>query len=464
MKASVMTQKLLKPVSLARKVDDESLFSGVKIRWRALTKSEQFVCANIVLLPVWWVSGLYPYMPLLLLMGVAFSEWRRYGELRLKRPSWAVVASSALILYGYVSSALLFLGLHPFVELPLLASINPNGFVKTLLGFAVPVLLWYIQSNNIRVRSRVVAWACSVSVVQMIVLWVIFQGVFSASSYNPPSTLYGLFTGKGDWGTSSSEANYLVPYKSTDHVLGNLARFSFFFHGPFALAMFVGLVGLLALDIKNRLWSTLLLVACVFLLFVSGTRSAWVAFPVVIFVRYLFTAGKAWGPAFSCTLVAITCFATLSLPPVTNLALSSYTDTTATVGELRQDSTETRGAIYTETMKRIPDNLLFGHVVTGPLAVAGDDLTVIGTHSYILGNLLYQGGLIAFGLFGVYWLSLNIWLYDTRVGRPTSCFLGLLFFLLNYPVSENAHTITMGILLCMILREPTVKSFRRSAV
>jgi len=54
-----------------------------------MTVAERFVCANIILIPVWWVVGLYKYMALLLLLGVAGMAAIR--ELRLKRPILPVV-------------------------------------------------------------------------------------------------------------------------------------------------------------------------------------------------------------------------------------------------------------------------------------------------------------------------------------------------------------------------------------
>lgn len=81
----------------------DNLFSGIWIRWRAMTVGERFVCVNIVLIPAWWVVGLYGYMSLLLLLGVALYEWQQYGELRLKRPSLPVVALLAFGAYQVVS-------------------------------------------------------------------------------------------------------------------------------------------------------------------------------------------------------------------------------------------------------------------------------------------------------------------------------------------------------------------------
>ncbi|NJL84301.1 MAG: hypothetical protein HC890_17775, partial [Chloroflexaceae bacterium] len=63
----------------------ETLFSGPWIRWQALTLAERFVCANLVGLPLWWLSGLYYYLPAVLLLAVVgYQLWQR-GNLGLRR-------------------------------------------------------------------------------------------------------------------------------------------------------------------------------------------------------------------------------------------------------------------------------------------------------------------------------------------------------------------------------------------
>jgi len=102
----LMTQ-LYKPKSSVRKAAGvDNLFSGIWIRWQAMTVAERFVCANIILIPVWWVVGLYEYMALLLLLGVAVTNGGN-GELRLKRPILPVVALLAFGTYQLKNSVLL---------------------------------------------------------------------------------------------------------------------------------------------------------------------------------------------------------------------------------------------------------------------------------------------------------------------------------------------------------------------
>lgn len=156
-----MTQ-LYKPKSATRKAETNGLFSGIWIRWQALTGAERFVCANIVLLPVWWVVG-YLLMALLLPLGVILYELRKYGELRLKRPNLPVVALLAFATYQVVQAFIFRL-----FGAPGLASTLQSA---AMLSYCPAFWLWYIQSNNIRIRLEVVAWACTVSVIQMLGFW-----------------------------------------------------------------------------------------------------------------------------------------------------------------------------------------------------------------------------------------------------------------------------------------------------
>jgi len=63
-----------------------------------MTVAERFVCANIILIPVWWVVGLTNTWRYSLL---SVAEWRQYG-LRLKRPILPVVALLAFGTYQLV--------------------------------------------------------------------------------------------------------------------------------------------------------------------------------------------------------------------------------------------------------------------------------------------------------------------------------------------------------------------------
>lgn len=455
-----MTSNLYKPVS-SRKADEESLFSGIWIRWSALNAAERLVCANIVLLPVWWFVGLLEYTPLLLLLGIALYEWLRYGKLRLKRPRLEVVALFAFFAYYFVDAFLIFHNAHPSVHLPPgdVRDITLNELIKAFFEFSIPCLVWYIQSNNVRVRLEVVAWACTVSVIQMLVFWLLVQFVFPGSFDNPPPSLYAILTGKPkEYVDGLGSANYLQFYDAD-------GRFIFFFGNNQPSATFLGLASLVALDVKNRFWSLLLLGGCIFLMSLTATRSVWVALPIVVLVYFLLTSGKFGGAWLVFALIAVVSFSTLSLPPVTDLVFNAYSGTATAVRDVRPGSSEVRNEIYKQTLKQIPDKLLFGHKVEGErvvTTVADGTGPAIGTHSFILGDLLYKGGLVAAGIFATFWASLIIWFYNTRVGRPTCWFPILLFFSLTSTVSFLHWMLPICTLLCMVIRRPTMNHNRNA--
>lgn len=434
-----MNSKLIKPVPSVRKAADENLFSGIWIRWGALTSAERVVCANIVLLPVWWAVGIIGDMPIFILAGITLYEWRRYGRLRLKRPNLAVIALFAYYAYGFVDTFLLFFDAYPSIDIPPGIDIGPKSLIMAPLSFSLPYLAWYVQSNNVRVRLEVVLWACSISIIQMLLFWLAVQ-FFPGSYDNPPRSLYGLMTGKGEF-TGSGNANYLHFYEE--------GRFQFFFNHYGPCATFLGFVGLMALDIKKRIWTVLLIVGCVFLMTLTGTRTIWVAFPIVLFVRFLLTTAKVGGAWFLFALLAIASFVTLSLTPVSDLVFDSYTNTATAVDNVRSRSTDVRSEIYKQTLERIPDKPLFGHKLEGP-SVTGEG-NAIGSHSFILGSLLYQGGLVGTGLFTTFWASLVIWLYRTRRDRPVSSLLILLLISFNSATLQFTHISRMSILISMML-------------
>lgn len=469
-----MTQKLCKTISSALKAENDSLFSGVWLRWSALSTAERLVCAIIVLMPFWWALGLIPYMIECVAAGIFLYKWWCYGEVRLKkRPSFAVFALFAFYTYQFLAALLLFLNVHPLAELSVDALRNPIGpidlFEYLLSAFSLPYLVWHIQSNDIRVRLEVVAWACSVSVAQMLAVWLVVHFVFSNAPYNPPRTLWGMLTGKPSnyYRGIGGNSNYLTLYWPTDKAFGGLPRHYSFFHHAETFAQFVGVVGILALDIKNRLWSLLLLLACVFLIGVSGTRSIWIAFPVVAFIRFYFSTSKIGGRWFLFALTAMMSFLILSTPPITNLVFNTYTDTATSISDFRANSTTSRAAIYTGSLEATIDNplnFIFGHVTPGETvytitAGAGPRL---GTHSFIMGSLLYQGGLVGTGLFMAFWVSLAMWLYRTRVGRSACSLLILLLFSLAFITMVYGYIAPMAIPLSMMLRRSRLKSFNRN--
>ncbi len=439
-----MTQ-LHKPKSSVREAQTNNLFSGIWIRWRALTVGELFVCINILLIPVWWVLGIYQFLPLLLLLGIAIYEWLQYGELHLKRPNLPVVALFAFATYQLVK-----------ILLNYYAPGRPGLLITVVLPWFCPaLLLWYIQSNNIKIRMEVVAWACTVSVVQMFGFWLLLQFVLPENLFMPPrlSTLLGLFTGRDDG------YKRIAPYEMSSLKIGELYRLSLFFISAQFFAVVAGFIGLVALEIKNRLWSLLLFLACVFLIALSTARVVWVAFPIVVGLRYLFFYfGKRWGPPVIFALIAVASFTMLSLPPISNLIFGQFTNIAQTVNDLRANSTSARLEIYRQTWNAFQENPVWGHVGKGELiSLNSSSQNLVGSHSVILGNLLYENGLVGTVIFTVFWISLFIWFYQTRAERPLTGFCVMIFYTLVSPTLGALYGMPLAsllILLCAAIRRP----------
>jgi hypothetical protein len=426
--------------------NNEYLFSGLLIRWYALTQPEKVVCAAILLIPIWWLWG-WKQLFIFLFLGIVIYEYRQQKQLGLKVPSLAV---SSLLLFGFYTlfSTYIYAQLSNF-------SLNPNSILSPIDQLiCVGLILWYIQSNNLRVRLQVVAWSCSVIVIMMLGFWVIIYFGLQQAHYVPSLSIYGLLTDKGArFIPGLGNSNYLMPYFPTDTSLPGMVRYVYFFHGPESLALFFGFICLLALDIKNRLWSLLLFVASFFLLLTSGTRAVWVALPVVLFLRYFVQIGKASGIWLLCVLIAIVSYTTLSVPAVTDLVLNRVTNTTEATSNLRGDSTEVRTKIYHRTFEAIiedSDSLIFGHVVPGKTVLPGYEPAMVGTHSFILSSLLYRSGLLGTGIFLTYWVSLLWWLYQTRNTRPM-CLLIFAIFSLTFTTMELEMTVMPISLICVML-------------
>ncbi|MEO1378545.1 MAG: O-antigen ligase domain-containing protein, partial [Cyanobacteria bacterium J06635_10] len=318
------------------------------------------------------------------------------------------------------------------------------------------LLLWYIQDRKIRIRISVVFWSFSVVTAIMLLMWGVIYFGLNQADYLPPRSIYGLLTGKGSiYQPGDGNSNYLMPYFPTDESIGGLVRYLYFFSGPEALALVMAFVSLLSLDIKNRLWSFILLFGSVFLLLTSGTRSVWVSLPIVLVLRYLLTNGKIFGPAFVCGLFAIISFASLSVPVISNTVIDKVMNTAEATANARADSTEVRSEIYRLTMKSIENashsQLVFGHVVNGEGVLPGYKPAKVGTHSFILGSLLYRGGLLGTGFFLTFWISLLLWLYKTRYGRP-SCLFIFVLFTLTFITMELEMPVLPITLLCVMLR------------
>lgn len=443
----------------------EKLFSGVWLRWSVLTTAEKIVCANIVLLPVWWLIGITNYLLLFMALAIILNEWLHYQKLNLKRPSWAVIALFAFYAYDFLDTLLITLDAYWTIEIPSGADINPNNVVKSAFQFCIPFLIWYIQSNKIKVRLEAIAWAVSVSVIQMFFGWLIVQFAFPSWIDSPPRNLYAILTSKGSFNPEDvgGWTNYLAYYDEE--------RVRFFFGHYQAAAAFLGFVSLVATDLKNRLWSFLLLVGCAFLLILIGSRSVWLSLPIALAIRLFLTAIKLNLTALMLAFLAFFSFATLSFTPITEMMFASVDDTASAVAEARAGSTEARSKVYQATLAEIPERPIFGHKVYGPPALGGAVVFVarppkIGTHSFILGDLLYVKGAIGILIFASFWFSLIAWFYETRYTRPV-CWLPILaLFTLQSAVTVVQFTMVIGTLLCMVLYQPShhrLKPLSRSA-
>ncbi|MEA5579253.1 O-antigen ligase family protein [Anabaena sp. UHCC 0451] len=416
-----------------------SLFNGIWLNWEALSQSERVYATGIVLIPLWWLWG-WSYLLFLLALGVLAYEYHHQGKIELNRPHPLVLFLFTHSAYGIIAK-IVYGSFHPG------AAFSTKDFTGTFNDIIAPaILIWYIQTKRIRVRPQVVGWAFSVVVVLMLLFWVVIFFGWKEAEYNPSRSIFGFLTGKSStFVIGAGNTNYLRPYRTEDSSIAGFARYFFFFHGPESLAVVLGFVNLLALDLKNRVWSFLLLTAGVFLLLLSGTRSAWLALTFVMVIRFLLTTGKVWGFRFICGLIAIVAFFTLCLPPVTNLILDTANNSAKATSDYRGDSTEVRGEIYRRTIQEIQNSsniqFLFGFVEEGEGVLPGYEPAKVGTHSLYLGTLLYRRGVIGAAIFAGYWLSLIHWLYQTRVGRPLSRLLFFLILTLSFCVMAFESTI-----------------------
>lgn len=329
-----------------------------------------------------------------------------------------------------------------------------------ILYFCPSIWLWYIQSNNIKLRLEVVAWACTISVLQIFVFWVLLQFIILDTVFWPARlrTVSGILTGRG-----VGEANknfYLLPFLPRT-LVGDVNRFSFFFIFPEFFAVFVGFISLVALELKNRWRSCLLLITCVFLLFLSATRMVWVALPLVIGLRYLFIAlSKRWGTQGVLALIAIASFVTFSMPPATDAIVGKFTNSVQTVNEVREDSSEVRFEIYRQTWLGIQENPFWGYISKGE-PISATKSSSVGSHSAILGSLLYRTGVIGTLMFAVFWVSLLLWLYETRASRPLIAFCMMSFYTPVAPTLALVYDMPISSLLLLLsiaIAQPQLKS------
>lgn len=425
--------------------DNSILFHGLWLRWQVLTQAERVVCCGIILIPLWWSIG-WGITPLFWVTGVAIYDIWRYHKIRLSLPSLEVVA-------------MLLFGVHNIISYLLnTPSITPSGILVPFYMWGCSgLLLWYIQSNKIRLRLQVVAWAFSVTICMMVGWWLFFHFVLSEPYFVPPRTLYAVMFDKGAYnpGKLGSVGNFLVPYYYGEPGFGGFYRYTFFFPHPTTTSAAIALVTLIALDIKKRIWSLPLVLACAFLIFIGQARNAWLAISVVLLIRWLLTTGKTKGLTFMCVLLAIITFITLCIPSVTDWIADTQANTVEATSNLRKDSTETRSLIYKRTWESIVEEPPFlGHGQKGTAVQAGYEFAALGSESFILGTLLYKSGLLGTGIFLTFWISFIRWLYKTKEDRPLCCFMIICYFCFTSIVTEYLVPETFVILLSVMLYSP----------
>ncbi len=423
---------------------EQSLVYRGLIRWRALTEAEQIFCSCIVLTPLWWLMG-WGYQLLLWSAIVFVNQIIRNGTLGLKHPPNLTVIS--IFIFGVYRAICTTINS---------GQIRPSFILDPLSNLCcLGLIIWFLQSKNIRIRLQALAWAFSVLAIEMLVFWVVAQLVLKAPHYTPSLSLFGYLTNKRErFIPGAGNGNYLLPYFPDDKVAAGFSRFSFFFPGPESFALLVGFIGLIALDLKNRSWSITLFFTSAFLLFISATRSNWIAFPIILVIRYLMTIGKGMQSWVIFSLIAVVSFISLSLPPATDFIVNSFTNTVESTGNARADSTEVRGLIYQRTWETIttePEDFVLGRGIRGPTVLPGYAPAQIGSHSFILGTLFYRSGLIGSSIFLTFWVSLILYLYRTRKDRPICCLLMIFYITLTFSVMELESTVPLILMMCVAL-------------
>jgi O-Antigen ligase len=416
-------------------------FKGIWLQLNTLTQSEKVVCLGILLIPLWWITG-WGLILLAWVIGIAIYELYKYRKIRLSRPNLSVIA---LIFFSFYQS---FTYVINSPEIAPRILINPP-----ITWGSAGLLLWYIQTNNIRVRLQVVAWAFSFAICMMLGLWLFCHFVLSEPYYIPPRTLYALILDKGNYdpSRSGSVGNFLVPYSLAERGFAGLSRYNFFFPHSTVSSFAIGFAGLIVLDLKNRLWSFPIVIVCGFLIVIAQARNAWLALSLVLLLRLLITSAKTRGLAFILMLFATMSFFTFSLPPMTSYISETYTNAVETTTKFRKESTDDRQKVYIRTWESFLEEPLVGHGVNGPPVTPGYDFARIGTESFILGTLLYRSGLIGTLFFLTFFISFLIWLYKTRKNRPLSSFLMLAYLSLSSLVTEFIGPEIFIILLCGII-------------
>lgn len=438
---------------------NKKLFSGFQLRWQALGQAEKVVCAVTVLIPLWWLLGIIIHLPLFLACGVIGYELFHHRKVRLKRPSLAVLLFVAFALWTDIEDYLLLMDLHPSIISPSGGVLpSPLSLLKSSFAYSIPFLLWYLQSHSIRIRVQVFAWACSILALEMTVGWLFYEFVLPGGCFAPPPrSVYGYLTGKAPvYINGFGPQNYLLFCESN-----GIVRF-FFIHKQYGAA-FLGFLSLFALELKNRYWSGALFVTSLILLYINTSRTVFLALPLAIASRFLLVFLRGKLAPLSLAIASFACFTFLSVYPVT-YGLFEATNTSAeAIGGINQASTETRAYLYTETIKRIPNRLWFGHRLEERMALSEmkDDETGqieigrdyrIGTHSLILGDLLYHRGVVGTAIYLGFFIALVKDFYRTSP-YLLPCWIPTLTLVVQMCVISPINFIMqLLVLLCFTLR------------
>jgi hypothetical protein len=434
----------------AVKADNVPVLQGSWLAWKNLNWAERYVATVIVLMPLWWVIGLN-YSLGLLTLGLVVSDGLQRRNVSLGFP----VAAVALFTFGLYSTINTLL--HT-------TDIYPSFLIKPFnTWIATALLLWSVQSNNIRVRLEVLAWAFSVSLIQMLLLWTFFHFLLGEPNYSPPRSLVSLLVDRGEQFIpgSSGNDNYLSFYDPREAGVWGLKRYGSFFGVHVVSAVIYSCAALIALDVRKKRWSTLLFVGCCFLVLLSQTRTMWVLLPTIVLFRYFLLAGME-KRAMLCGLLATLSFAMFAVPPITDGLVAKVSDSTTELNAFRKDSSEVRSKVYTRTFERLPEEWLFGHGVNGPTVLPGYDPARIGSHSFLLGGLLYKQGLVGTALFTLFITAYGAWLYRTRAGRPLCCFLILMLIMFNTATEEFEPVTMLSMVLCSMVHEASSNRLGRT--
>lgn len=421
----------------------DRLFYRGLLRWQALTGAERFVSVAIGLVPLWWMIS-WGYVPLFLTIGVFAVQFLRHRQFGLTRPSLAVVA--LLLMTGYLIALQQYKGV----------AAGPSALISPMqLWGSAALMLWYIQSHEIRVRLPVIAWSFSLVAAQAVLYWLVVHFALGEPFFVPVPNLMARLLGNATRFESSalgSVGNFLNPYNPSTRGPGNLVRYTFFFPHPTNSSLVFGFIVLLALDLKNRIWSSSVIFASSFLILVCQSRNVWVMLPIVVLLHWLITTGKARGLAVLLAILSITSFVTLSIPQVTDLIADRAATTAEATSNLRRASTDDRQEIYVKTWESITtEPPIIGHAVPGAEVNPGYEFARIGTESFILGTLLYKSGFLGTGLFLAFLISFLTWLHRTRHDRPLCCFLMLLLLGLASMVTEFLPMDTLLLILCSLV-------------